>query len=421
MPGWPGASHSIQGLRGRSSASRPTSTTRCGSSGRCTISSSRAPRRTRSAATGRLRRRPSPRTRTRSAARIRQDVVQTNEVQRCVALLPAFLTVARETGLPVELLELGPSAGLNLLVDRYRYAYAEGRLGAARTRCSSSSADERGRPVPAELLATRVSTCAAAAGSTWRPSTRRARRATCCSGASSGRGSRIASAASMLRSRPSGRARAAGADPGRLRGATAGAARRAPRGCASPSCFRRPRRATCPRTRPRGSGRRSTRPASDGRPLAWVSTRRHDEREGAVEDAYELELRVWPGAVRGLRRISTSMATGSNGFSHDHLTRQRDAEARPQAPRAAEAPRRERALRRRGGGPRRGGRAPRGSSPCTSSSPGRRSTSPCSPASRRCRIPLARSASTAAPTSRPASGTPASPSGASPTRGTSAP
>ena len=66
----------------------------------------------------------------------------------------------------------------------------------------------------------------------------------------------------------------------------------------SRSCFRRPRRATCPRMRPRGSGRRSTRPASDGRPLAWVSTRRHDEREGAVEDAYELELRVWPGPPR---------------------------------------------------------------------------------------------------------------------------
>ena len=57
-------------------------------------------------------------------------------------------------------------------------------------------------------------------------------------------------------------------------------------------------------------------------------------------------------------------------------------------------------LRRRGGGSRRGRSRQRGSSPCTSSSPVRRSTSRCSPASRRCRIPLARSASTAAPTSR---------------------
>ena len=40
----------------------------------------------------------------------------------------------------------------------------------------------------------------------------------------------------------------------------------------------------------------------------------------------------------------------------DHLARQRDAEARPEAPRAAQAPRRDRALRRRRGGPRRGRR-----------------------------------------------------------------
>ena len=38
--------------------------------------------------------------------------------------------------------------------------------------------------------------------------------------------------------------------------------------------------------------------ASDGRPLAWVSTRRHDERESARDDFFELELRVWPGPSR---------------------------------------------------------------------------------------------------------------------------
>ena len=45
---------------------------------------------------------------------------QTNEVRRTAALLPGFLTIARETGLPLWLSELGCSAGLNLLWDQFR-------------------------------------------------------------------------------------------------------------------------------------------------------------------------------------------------------------------------------------------------------------------------------------------------------------
>jgi hypothetical protein len=63
---------------------------------------------------------------------VREQAVQTNEVQRCFALLPAFLVLAQEGGAErLDLVELGPSAGLNLLWDRYAYAYRAGRWGAS--------------------------------------------------------------------------------------------------------------------------------------------------------------------------------------------------------------------------------------------------------------------------------------------------
>jgi hypothetical protein len=76
--------------------------------------------------------------------------VQTNEVQRSWALLPGFLTVA--DGRPLDLLELGPSAGLNLMWDRYAYRYSTGTWGSGPLELTG----EDRVPPPAELLARHV-------------------------------------------------------------------------------------------------------------------------------------------------------------------------------------------------------------------------------------------------------------------------
>jgi len=82
-------------------------------------------------------------------------LVQTNEPQRCTLLLPAFTTVARLAGgKPLALIEVGASAGLNLLFDRYSYDYgASGCAGdhhsPIRLTCTLQGMVQP--PIPAEL------------------------------------------------------------------------------------------------------------------------------------------------------------------------------------------------------------------------------------------------------------------------------
>jgi len=54
---------------------------------------------------------------------------QTSEVGRAGVLFPGWLEVAARTGLPLDLYEIGSSAGLNLIADRYAYRFGAGASG----------------------------------------------------------------------------------------------------------------------------------------------------------------------------------------------------------------------------------------------------------------------------------------------------
>ncbi|MGI9111716.1 MAG: DUF2332 domain-containing protein [Gaiellaceae bacterium] len=77
--------------------------------------------------------------------------IQTNEVGRSWTLLPCFLELARRTEADtLDLIELGSSAGFNLLWDRYRYSYEAGTWGSAEALLELDG--EERDSVPAELL-----------------------------------------------------------------------------------------------------------------------------------------------------------------------------------------------------------------------------------------------------------------------------
>jgi len=54
---------------------------------------------------------------------------QTNEIARAAMLLPGFLAIGREFGMPMAVREIGASAGLNLLFDQFHYRYGDSCWG----------------------------------------------------------------------------------------------------------------------------------------------------------------------------------------------------------------------------------------------------------------------------------------------------
>jgi hypothetical protein len=228
--------------------------------------------------------------------RVARQAVQTNEVRRCTGLLPAFLMLARERGLPLELLELGPSAGLNLLVDRYAYRYTHGRWGPLDAMLQLEADDRRG-PVPPGLLATRLDVrrrrgVDLAPVDPTRDDGYLVLRSFLWAGRQD-RIDRLDAAIAVLQAMPNPPELVAGNYiellpellAARPDDALTVVFQTASTGYLSPEDNTRLRSAL------EAAG-------ADGRPLGWVSTRRRDERESDRDDRYELEVRLWPEPVR---------------------------------------------------------------------------------------------------------------------------
>lgn len=98
------------------------------------------------------------RERNRLAVLFQTRTTQTNEVNRCCYLLPAFVLAAKEAAKPLWLVDVGASAGLNLQFDRYAYDYGNGRRAGAAASAVQLRTALRGNPdlAPWPAIAGRV-------------------------------------------------------------------------------------------------------------------------------------------------------------------------------------------------------------------------------------------------------------------------
>ena len=232
--------------------------------------------------------------------RIETHGVQTNEVQRCTMLLPTLLAASAETGLPLELVELGPSAGLNLLLDRYRYRYANGTFGPGDALVQLAVHEHGGRvPVSLldrELVVRRRRGIDLAPIDATTPEGYLLLRSFVWPGLDE-RVARLDAAVETLRRMPE--------PPELIQGdyttilPTVLAGRPAD---ALTVVFETFSVVYLPEDVARELGEELEAAAADGRPLAWASVRRWDTTAGG-DAVFELELRVWPGPARVAARV----------------------------------------------------------------------------------------------------------------------
>ncbi len=85
---------------------------------------------------------------TELVALLQTRLVQTNEVRRCAYLYPVFGMISRYSKQPLSLVEIGTSAGLQLLWDQYSYRYDDSELAGNVTSSLEISAEVIGEGRP---------------------------------------------------------------------------------------------------------------------------------------------------------------------------------------------------------------------------------------------------------------------------------
>lgn len=79
---------------------------------------------------------------------LQEKLVQTNEVRRCSYLFPTFQYIYNVVGKPLALIEIGTSAGLQLLWDQYSYSYGSSKVYGNKESTLHITAEVRGDKTP---------------------------------------------------------------------------------------------------------------------------------------------------------------------------------------------------------------------------------------------------------------------------------
>ncbi|HWI49291.1 MAG TPA: DUF2332 domain-containing protein [Rummeliibacillus sp.] len=82
----------------------------------------------------------------------RTKLVQTNEVRRCAYLYPMFADIYEKHQMPLALIEIGTSAGLQLGVEQYHYLYNNEMQAGNKQSLLTINSQNRGKELPASII-----------------------------------------------------------------------------------------------------------------------------------------------------------------------------------------------------------------------------------------------------------------------------